>query len=110
MSSTITNDSDGLRVIREARVLILARYFIGQMLDGLVGVERTVEHVHLLLEDCQIAAVGAVFNVEDGVLVVLYLFDHAGVLDVEDSQHSRLEAGCEEEALGVRGEAQAEVV
>ncbi len=88
MSSTIPNDSDGLRVIREARVLILARYFIGQMLDGLVGVERTVEHVHLLLEDCQIAAVGAVFNVEDGVLVVLYLFDHAGVLDVEDSKHS----------------------
>lgn len=58
------------------------------MLDGLVRVQRTVEHVHLLLENSKIAAIRAVLNVKNWVLVMFYLLDDAGILDVKYSEDS----------------------
>ncbi len=72
--------------------------------------EGTVEHVHFLLENCEIATIRTVLNVEDWVLVMFYLLYNAGVFDIEDSQNSRLKTSCEKESLGVRREAKAEVI
>jgi hypothetical protein len=72
--------------------------------------EGTVEHVHFLLENCEIATVRTVLYVEDWVLVMFYLLYNAGVFDIEDSQNSRLKTSCEKESLGVRREAKAEVI
>jgi hypothetical protein len=72
--------------------------------------EGTVEHVHFLLENCEIATVRTVLYVEDWVLVMFYLLYNAGVFDIEDSQNSRLKTSCEKESLRVRREAKAEVI
>lgn len=50
--------------------------------------QRTVEHVHLLLENSKIAAIRAVLDVKDWVLVMFYLLDDAGILDVKYSEDS----------------------
>ena len=91
-------------------MFVLAGYLSGQVLDGLMRVQGTVQHIEFLLQDCKVAAIRTVLNMQDGILVVLDLLDHAGVLDVEDAQHSRLETCSEEEALRVGGETQAVIV
>lgn len=50
--------------------------------------ERTVEHIHLLLENSKIAAIRTVLNVKNWVLVMFYLLNDAGILDVEYSENS----------------------
>lgn len=69
-------------------MLVLAGYFVGKMLDWLVRVERTVEHVQLLLKYCQVPTVRTILYVQDWVLVVLYLLNHARVLYIEDTQYA----------------------
>jgi hypothetical protein len=110
VGSTISDDGNGLRVFREAGVLIFAWNFIGEMLNGLMRVQGAVEHVQLLLKDSQVPAIRTVLDVHDGVLMVLDLLNNTGVFDVEDTQHSRLKTSCKEEPLGVRSQAKAVVV
>lgn len=69
-------------------MLVLAGDLIGQMLDGLVGMERTIEHIQFFLKDCQVPSVGTVLYVENRVLMVLDLLNHTGILDVEDTKHA----------------------
>lgn len=69
-------------------MLVFAGYFGRQMLDRLMRVQRTVQHIEFLLQDCKVAPIRTVLNMQDRVLVVFYLLDHAGVLDIEDAQHS----------------------
>ena len=91
-------------------MFVLAGNLIGKVFDGLVWVHGTVEHIQFLLQNCKISSVGTVLDVQDGVRVVLYLLDHAGVLDVENSQHSWLEACRKEQSCGIGGEAEAVVI
>ncbi len=69
-------------------MLVFAGYLVGKVLDGLVRVHGTVEHIQFLLQDCKVSSVGTVLDVQDGVRMVFDLLDHTGVLDVENSQHS----------------------
>ena len=91
-------------------MLVFAGYLVGKVLDGLVRVHGTVEHIQFLLQDCKVSAIGTVLDVQDGVRVVFDLLDHTGVLDVENSQHSWLETSGEEQTCGIWGQAEAVII
>lgn len=58
------------------------------MFDRLMRMKWTVKHVEFFFQDCKVPSIRTVLNVQDWVLMVFDLLDHAGVFDVEDPQHS----------------------
>lgn len=69
-------------------MLVLAGDLIRQVLDGLMGVERAIEHIQFFLKHSQVPTIGTVLYMEDRVLMVLDLLNHTGILDVKDTKHS----------------------
>ena len=90
VSTTVPNYRNRLRILRKRRMLVFRRNLRRQLLDRLVGVQRRVQHVQLLLKNSQVSAIRTVLDVQDRILMVFYLFSHTSVLDIEDTQHSRL--------------------
>lgn len=72
-------------------MFVLARDFIGKMLDRLVGVEGTIEHIQFFLQNSQVSSIGTVLYMQNRVLMMFDLLNHTGILDVEDTKHTRLE-------------------
>jgi transcription initiation factor TFIID subunit TAF12 len=71
------------------------------MFDGLMRMQRRVQHIHLLFKNCQVSAVRTILQMQNRVGMMLNLFNYAGIFDVEDAQYSRLETASKEESLWV---------
>jgi hypothetical protein len=69
-------------------MLVLAGNLIGEVLDGLMRMERTIEHIEFFLENSKVPSIRTILNVEDRVLMMLDLLHHARVFNIEDTKHS----------------------